>query len=53
MAGNEAARYNLGVMEANSGNIELERAINHYKIAASAGYCHAMDELITCFKNVT
>jgi hypothetical protein len=35
MAGHEVARYNIGIMEANSGN--RERAVKHWKIAASAG----------------
>jgi TPR repeat protein len=36
MAEHESARYNLGVMDANSGN--LERAIKHWIISASAGH---------------
>ena len=36
MAGLEVARFNLGVMEGHSGNIE--RALKHLRIAASAGY---------------
>jgi len=35
MAGHEAARCSLGVMEFNSGN--MERAMKHWTIAASAG----------------
>ena len=35
MAGHEVARYNLGITEARSGN--LERAVKHWIIAASAG----------------
>ena len=48
MAGHEVARYNIGVMENNSGNIE--RAIKHWTIAASAGHYFAMHDLITFFK---
>jgi TPR repeat protein len=40
MAGHEAARCNLGTMEAQSGN--MERAVKHFKIAASAGDYNAM-----------
>ena len=50
MAGNEWARYCLGRMEYNSwqergkyGN--LERAVKHLTIAASAGECHSMNIL--------
>jgi len=48
MAGHEVARYNIGVVENNSGNIE--RAIKHWTIAASAGSYRAMHDLITFFK---
>ena len=48
MAGNEVARYNLGVMECNSGNIE--RAIKHWTIAASAGDFQAMFTLLIALK---
>jgi TPR repeat protein len=47
MAGHEIARYNLGVMEANSGN--MARAIKHWTIAASAGDYDAMHELRILF----
>jgi hypothetical protein len=47
MAGDEVARYNLGCMEGNSGNIE--RAVKHWTIAASAGYFGAMHELRKLF----
>jgi hypothetical protein len=47
MAGQEVARYNLGCMEARSRNIE--RAVKHWTIAASAGEYHAMRELIVFF----
>jgi TPR repeat protein len=43
MAGQEVARYNLGMMEVHSGNIE--RALKHWTLAASAGhYCHVSIE---------
>jgi len=48
MAGHEVARNNLGVFEANSGN--MERAIKHWTIAASDGCFRAMDELRKFFK---
>ena len=48
MAGDEVARYNLGVMEVKSGN--MERAVKHWVIAASAGYYKAMFLLKTCFE---
>jgi TPR repeat protein len=35
MAGHESARYNLGCIEYDSGN--MERALNHWIISASAG----------------
>ena len=46
MAGDEVARYNIGLMENNSGNVE--RAVKHWTIAASAGFekGHASKELI-------
>jgi TPR repeat protein len=43
MAGHEAARCNLGAMEANSGN--MERAVKHWMIAASAGDYYSMHHL--------
>ena len=48
MAGHEVARFNLGSMEDNSGN--MERAIKHWAIGASAGCYRAMHALITFFK---
>ena len=48
MAGHEGARCMLGIMENKSGN--RERAIKHWKIAASAGYYVAMHALITFYK---
>ena len=48
MAGHEGARCMLGIMENKSGN--RERAIKHWKIAASAGYYVAMHALITFSK---
>jgi TPR repeat protein len=43
MAGDDVARFHLGIMEANSGN--MERAVKHFTIAASAGCFGAMDYL--------
>jgi TPR repeat protein len=48
MAGHEIARSKLGYMELKSGN--MERAVKHWTIAASAGSCHAMQNLLICFK---
>ena len=42
MAGNEDARCGLGLMEFESGN--MERAVKHLTIAASAGDPRAMHE---------
>ena len=47
MAGDEVARLNLGTMEAQSGN--MERAVKHWIISASAGYYHAMKNLLIAF----
>jgi hypothetical protein len=48
MAGREGARFNLGILEAQSGNIE--RAVKHWTIGASAGDFGAMHELRTLFE---
>jgi TPR repeat protein len=48
MAGDEVARNNLGTMEAQSGN--MERAVKHWIISASAGHNDAMDNLLIAFK---
>ena len=48
MAGHEVARNNLGCLELDSGN--MERAIKHWIIAASAGEYLSMHALITCFE---
>ena len=48
MLGHEIARCNLGVMEINSGNIE--QAVKHWTIAASAGEYKAMGQLRTFFE---
>ena len=48
MAGDEVARYNLGGLEFKSGNVE--RAVKHWAIAASAGSYHAMHKLRTLFE---
>jgi hypothetical protein len=47
MAGDEVSRYNLGIMEAQSGN--MDRAIKHLRIVASAGYYRAMYNLLVSF----
>jgi TPR repeat protein len=48
MAEHEMARSNLGGLECNSGN--MERAVKHWKIAASGGEYRAMHYLITSAK---
>jgi hypothetical protein len=48
MAGHEMARNNIGTLEYNSGNIE--RAVKHWKIAASTADHRAMHELRTLFE---
>ena len=47
MAGHEVARFNLGNFEAQSGN--MERAMKHWTMSASAGHYNAMQHVITCF----
>ena len=47
MAGDEVARLNLGMMEAQSGN--MGRAVKHWIIAASAGEYNAMHNLLIAF----
>ena len=44
MAGDDMARNTLGIMDAKAGN--MERAIEHWTIAASAGSYMAMHHLI-------
>ena len=48
MAGNDVARNNLGSIEGNSGN--MDRAMKHWIIAASAGNYHAMQTLRRIFE---
>ena len=48
MAGDELARFNLGVMECNSG--KMEQALKHLRIAASAGHYTAMHHLRKYFE---
>jgi hypothetical protein len=48
MAGHEVARFNLGCLEGHFGN--LEWAIKHWIIAASAGSYCALRELIIYFE---
>ena len=49
MAGDEVARCNLGLLELQSGN--MERAVKHFIIAASAGDSHSMNILIPSFQS--
>jgi hypothetical protein len=44
MAGHEAARYDLGAIEYKSGN--MERAVKHWTIGASAGNYMAMHHFL-------
>ena len=48
MAGHENARFALGILEDDSGN--MGRAIKHFMIAASAGDYHAMFALLISLK---
>jgi TPR repeat protein len=48
MAGYEVARYNLGMDESNSGN--MERSVKHWTISASGGCYLSMHELRTLFE---
>ena len=47
MAGHDGARNNIGLIEDNSGNIE--RAVKHWIIAASAGNYTSMHNLLVSF----
>ena len=49
MAGHEVARFNLGTMEYNSGN--MERAIKNWAIAASSGHYASMQNLLIALEN--
>ena len=48
MLGHEVARKNLGCFEKTLGNMEL--AIKHWIVSASAGHYQAMGHLKTCFE---
>jgi TPR repeat protein len=48
MAGHEVARYNLGIIEYEYGN--MEQALKHLKIAASAGNYLVMNNLLDAFQ---
>ena len=48
MAGYEVPRYNIACMEAESRN--MDRAVKHLRIAASAGHYNAMHQLRTLFE---
>ena len=47
LVGCEAARFHLGIMEGQSQN--PERAVQHFKIAASAGEYNSMQVLLRAF----
>jgi hypothetical protein len=48
MAGNEVARYNLGGNDNESG--DMERAVKHWTIGASAGCYRSMYNMLVTFK---
>jgi TPR repeat protein len=48
LAGHEVARFNLGLIEFESGN--NERGVKHFRIAASAGHHNAMHALQTFYE---
>jgi TPR repeat protein len=48
MAGHEMARFNLGMDESNSGN--MERAVKHWTISASGGCYQSMHQLRESFE---
>ena len=49
MGGERQARYNLGIMEKNAGN--LDRAIKHYMIAARDGYSDSVKKIQEMYSN--
>jgi TPR repeat protein len=49
MAKHELARYNVGIIEAKSGN--MERAVKHWRIAAAGGDFYAMHSLQVMFED--
>ena len=49
IGGHERARYNLGIMEGNNGNIDL--AMKHFMIAARSGYDKALKKVGDGYKD--
>jgi len=49
MGGDVTARYNLGLIEEDAGNIQ--RAVKHFILAARAGHVKALNEVTSCFTN--
>jgi TPR repeat protein len=49
MAGHVLARNNVGIIEANSGN--MERAVKNWRIAAAGGEFYAMHSLQMMFED--
>ena len=47
IGGNVKARYNLGIFEYNAGN--MNRAVKHWMISASAGHDKSLKEIRECF----
>ena len=49
IGGDVTARYNLGALEKNAGN--MNRAVKHWMIAAGAGYDDSLKQIRECFVN--
>ena len=49
MGGDETGRYNLGLNEAKTGN--MDRALKHYMIAAGGGYINSLDRIKELYTN--
>lgn len=49
MGGNEMARANLGLMEAEAGN--MDRALKHYMIAVKGGFALSLEEIQDLYSN--
>jgi len=49
MGGNAVARYNLGIEEKNTGN--MDRALRHFMIAVNHGYVHALKKIRELYSN--
>ena len=47
MGGDPAARFNLGIIEENTGN--MDRAVKHWMISAGAGHDKSLNAIRKCF----